>query len=384
MKAKVIIIEGCDFCGFPVGGQLSFAKHLVQAFGERLALVGYSTDDTPVGVWTKKAVDGLALDFFSIGRVDPLVRKPLLPRRLDVALRLRRYKKRILAIGIDAAFVLSPEVMITVADWGLRLCYKFSGVENPLAMPRYRAGKLLAVPFERRLFAVLADHAELIIAAADKKAIDQMVVRSRGVLPGSRIVQFPTRVDTKIFNIQRDRKPGTPPVFISCGRLNHVKGWDLVLAAFRHVRDELPAARLCFVGDGEDRGAVENEIARAGLRDSVTVTGFIDPEEVAGLLNSADVFVLGSHREGWPIAMLEALACGLPAVTTDVSGARELVAERSNGYVVVARDAREFAGKMIAALELERPNPVSAAIAQDYALDRMQSALENLWPPFRG
>lgn len=384
MNAKVMIIEGCDYDSFPVGGQLSHAKHWVQAFGERLALVGISVDDTPVGVWTKKRFGSVELDFFSIGKVDPSVKKPLIPRRLSVLLRLKRYRKRILSIGIGAAFVESPEAMIATANWGLRLCYKFSGVENPLAMPRYPVGKLVADRFEKMLFAALANHAELIVAASDRNGIDRMVSRSNGVLHNADIVEYHTRVDTGIFRTSRDRMPGSPPVFMVCGRLNRVKGWDLILEAFRHVHEQLPLSRLIFVGDGEDRSAVDRGIDEAGLRDCVTITGFTDQVTIAGLLNSADVFLLGSYQEGWPSAMIEALACGLPVVSTRVSGVGDLVEEGINGYVVGGRDAREFASRMIAALKLENPNPVSEEIARRYALDRMKSDLEAMWGPLRG
>ena len=383
MKPKVMILEGCDFRDFPVGGQLTHAKHWIQVFGDRLALVGVSTDDTPVGVWCKKEFGGVSLDFFSIGKLDPAVAKPLLPRRLSALLRLRRHKKGILSLGVGSAFVLAPEVMLAVSDWGLRICYKFSGVENPLSMPRYRVGRLLAASFEKRLFAALSRHAGLIIAAADHQAIGEMVSRSKGVLSGSQVVQFPTRVDTSVFRVVRDSRRERGPLFVSCGRLNRVKGWDLVLEAFCLVKDRLPDARLCFVGDGEDRAELTGRVARAGLVESVTITGFLPAATVAGILNGADVFLLGSHREGWPIALLEALACGLPVVSTRVSGAGALIVERSNGYVVETREVREYAEKMIDALGCANPNPASLEIARRYALDGLEGCMEAIWEPLR-
>ena len=383
MKPKVMIIEACDFNGFPMGGQLSHALHLVQVFGDRLALVGVSTDDTPVGAWTKKKVAGIVFDYFSVGRVDSSVKKPLIPRRLDAFLRLKYYKRQILSLGVDCAYVLAPEVMIAISRWGLRICYSFSGVENPLAMPRYRFGKLLAAPFEKLLFSSLANHTELIIAAADKNAIEKMLSRSQGLLNSSKIIQFHTSVDTTIFNIDRGTRDDVQPVFISCGRLNHVKGWDLILQAFIKVKNKLPLAHLYFLGDGEDRNILEAQIAEAGLQSAVIVKGFVDQVTVASLLNASKVFVLGSHREGWPTAILEAMACGLPVVSTRVSSVGDLIEEGSNGYVVATRNPEEFAAKMLAALELENPNYVSFAIAQRYALDKLGSELKALWKPFR-
>ena len=387
MKPKVMLIEACDFSSFPVGGHLSHTRQLVQIFGERLALVGISIDDTPVGVWTKKNVAGFTLDFFSLGRVTNLTQKPLIPRRLTAFLRLKYFKRQILSLGINAAYVVAPEVMIAVSNWGLRVAYKFSGIENPLTMARYPFATLLAAPFEKRLFSSLAKHAEIVFAAADKKAIEALVRRSNATLDSSQIVPLPTSVDSETFHVSPIALPGpdcSKPVFISCGRLNRVKGWDLILDAFQKVQKDLPSAQLYFVGDGEDRSLLEKQVADTGLNDSVVVTGFVIPTEVAGLLNRSHVFLLGSHREGWPTAMVEALTCGLPVVATNVSGVNDLVEEKRNGYVVKTRDADEFAAKMVAALDLPRPNLVSLEIAKQYALTNIKKELELRWAPFCG
>jgi glycosyltransferase involved in cell wall biosynthesis len=378
-----MVIDACDFVGYPVGGQLTTIKQLISVFGNRLALVGISTADEPVGRWTKKCIDGIEFDFFSFGRVDPTIRQPRIPRRLYTYLRLKLYKKAILSFGVDAAFIICPEVMLTIKGWGLRVAYTFAGVENPLAMPRYPIGKLLAAPFERRFFSALAQGSELIMAAADQKAIQGMKDRSDGVLSNRAVISAPTLVDTRIFYVDRteDGMPG--PVLVSCGRLNLVKGWDLVLDAYLKLREEIPTARLYYVGDGEDRGKLETRIRAASAGHSVFITGFLKPTEVARHLNSAQLFVLGSHKEGWPTALVEAEACGLPAVVTDVSGASSLIEQGRNGFIAPNRDAGEFAQKIIAALKLDCPNPTSLMIGSRHSLDSWKEKLSALWEPLR-
>lgn len=378
-----MVIDACDFVGFPIGGQLTTIKQLIAVFGNRLALVGLATEDWPVGRWTKKRLGGVEYDFFAIGRVDPSVLKPWIPRRLDAYLRLKRYKTPILSLGLNAAFVIAPEVMLAIDNWGLHVAYTFAGVENPLTMPRYAMGKWLAKPFERRLFSALARHGELIMAAADEKAIDAMKLRSRGVLAAKTVVSSPTLVDAGIFNLNRHPTPSRVPTLVSCGRLNLVKGWDLVFDAYLQVRNEMPSARLVFVGDGEDRGKLQARIDAARVADCVVVTGFREPREVARLLNSADLFLLGSHREGWPTALVEAMACGLPAVVTDVSGASTLVEEGRNGYIVRGRDPAAFAGKAITALQLACPNEISLQTAERYSLSTWKATMQALWEPLR-
>jgi glycosyltransferase involved in cell wall biosynthesis len=378
-----LVIEACDFQGHPVGGQLTTIKQLIAVFGDRLALVGISTDDGIVGQWTKKNIGGVEFDFFSFGRVDPTIKKPRIPRRLETYLRLKLYRKKILSRGLGAAFVIAPEVMLAIEGWGLRIAYTFAGVENPLTMPRYPIGKWLAGPFERRLFSALARHGELIMAAADQKAIQAMKNRSRGVLSHKPVVSSPTLVDTKIFNVNRGRDAHPGPVLASCGRLNVVKGWDLIFDAYLLVRREMPTARLYFVGDGEDRGNLETRIGAAGVGDSVFITGFLEPQGVARLLNSANVYLLGSHREGWPTALVEAQACGLPAVVTDVSGASSLIEQGRNGFIALDRDPVGFANKILAALNLECPNPTSLRIGGRHSLESWKENLSAMWQPLR-
>ena len=67
-KPKVIFFAGCDYVKYPTGGVLSFAKNIIKAFGNKLALVGVTTDDTPVGQWVKKEIYGICYHFFSIGK----------------------------------------------------------------------------------------------------------------------------------------------------------------------------------------------------------------------------------------------------------------------------------------------------------------------------
>ena len=382
-KPKVLVIEGCDFEAFPIGGTLTTLKQLVSLFGDRLALVGVSTRTAAVGKWVKRNFGGVELDFFNLKCVDPTIRKPRVPRRLDILLQLKRYKRAILSLGLDAAFAISPEVMLGIRGWGLRVAYLSPGVENPLIMPRYKYGRWIAGPFERTFFSALARHTELIMAAADDKAIERWRARSRGLLADKRIICAPTLVDTTIFNVRRPGTRDASPVLVACGRLNLVKGWDLIFEAFLLVKQEIPSARLRYVGDGEDRAKLEQRVRASRLTDSILITGFVPPHEVAGTLNRSDLFLLGSHWEGWPTALVEAEACGLPAVATDVSGVSSLIQEGKNGYIVRDRDPRTFASAIHEALAIGTPNATSLQIAQRHSLESWKAMLAENWEPFR-
>ncbi len=114
-------------------------------------------------------------------------------------------------------------------------------------------------------------------------------------------------------------------VFVTVGRLDEGKNHRLLIEAFAKIRDE--RMRLWIVGDGPLRGELE-ALARRTAEDAVRFFGTRDP---FGVLAAADTFVFGSRREGLPNVLIEALACGLPVVSTDCrSGPREILAEESD------------------------------------------------------
>ncbi|WP_305066736.1 glycosyltransferase family 4 protein [Methanoculleus sp.] len=119
------------------------------------------------------------------------------------------------------------------------------------------------------------------------------------------------------------------------GRLIRDKNVDVLLRALATVREEVPDLRTLIVGDGPERPALERLARDLGLDGAVTFTGFLpDYDSVIAAMKASRVFVLPSTREGFGIAALEAMACGLPVVTTDHPGnaAGDLVVEGVNGY----------------------------------------------------
>jgi len=385
---SVLLIEPCNFEDNPVGGQLSFAKQVISAFGNRLALVGISTDGAPVGHWVTKRFDGLNYRFFAFGHRKVFSAKPRVPARITAYLDIVRHRKAIMSLGIRYVFTQSPEMLMAIYDWPWNsICYISPGCANPLQMARYRWARLFTRLYDAKLFTALK-YVDVILACADKRAIGDFARRSKGLLQPEQIIQFPTRVDTAIFRplpLRQTRQKldinGPGPLLVACGRINKVKGWDLLIRAFCYFQQMYHNARLIFVGDGEDRQVLEQTIHEQGLAGSVLLVGFQPPSKVAEYLNAANVVIVGSYEEGWSIAMLEALACGQVVVSTDVSGARDMIIQGKNGLIIPNRDPEQFASAVAQALVLERPNPVSLCIAEKYSLVNLRHDLCQLWQP---
>lgn len=120
-----------------------------------------------------------------------------------------------------------------------------------------------------------------------------------------------------------------------------------------------------IVGDGVLRAKVESNAQASELAGRVHFVGVQSPQTIAGLLRGSDLYVLSSAYEGMPIALLEALATGLPAVTTDVGEVRMVVKPGVNGKISTDRSEAEFARSIQEALPVLarlRGNPCLEAV----------------------
>jgi glycosyltransferase involved in cell wall biosynthesis len=143
---------------------------------------------------------------------------------------------------------------------------------------------------------------------------------------------------------------GQGPHLVTVGNMTYAKACDVLLEAFRLVREKLPRATLTFVGDGENRQSLEDLTARLGLIDGVRFVGFQSNPFV--YVKHADLFVSSSRYEGFSNVILEALACGTPVVATDCpSGNREVIKEGVNGWLAKPEDAGSLAETICRAIE---------------------------------
>ena len=141
------------------------------------------------------------------------------------------------------------------------------------------------------------------------------------------------------------RGADTVPTIICVAMMRPEKGHDVLLKAFESVRAEVPGARLVLVGDGSCRNRLEATVRTAGLDDSVLFTGS-DPD-IWPHLRDADVFALASRSEALGIAVMEAMAAGLPVVASAVGGIPELVDPGVTGHLFAPGDHVALAAHLI-------------------------------------
>jgi L-malate glycosyltransferase len=141
---------------------------------------------------------------------------------------------------------------------------------------------------------------------------------------------------------------GDAPVVMQVARFHPVKDHALSVRAFARVVQAFPAARLCLVGDGEERPAIEALSAELGVHNHVLFMGARD--DVDRLLPGVDVFILSSLSEGVSVTLLEAMATSLPIVATDVGGNPEVVDHGQTGLLSPRGDADALAENLTALL----------------------------------
>jgi glycosyltransferase involved in cell wall biosynthesis len=148
--------------------------------------------------------------------------------------------------------------------------------------------------------------------------------------------------------------PADAPVLISVGGLVERKGFHRVIELLPALRRQFPDLRYLVVGGGGPEGdwsqRLRDQVAALGLQEAVHFLGPWPPERLKVPLSAADVFVLATSNEGWANVFLEAMACGLPVVTTDVGGNAEVVCDRALGTVVPFGDADALRAAIAAAL----------------------------------
>ncbi len=173
---------------------------------------------------------------------------------------------------------------------------------------------------------------------------------------------------------------GTPMRVVSVGRIAPPKDFLTLLQAVAIVPDT--SIELTLLGDGPERKLVEDEVARLGLTERVTLAG--DVSDVPARLADADVFVLSSRSEGFPISVLEAMAAGLPVVAADVGGVSEAVEDGVTGHLFAAGDVGALAATL-AALATDAPGRLRlgqaarARAAADFSLPQWRDRYVKLY-----
>lgn len=180
-----------------------------------------------------------------------------------------------------------------------------------------------------------------------------------------------------------------PPLLLAVGRLVDYKGFRFLLRACRTLKDQGLDFRCRIVGSGPEEAALRQRLAELQLEGVVELAGVVPHERMADEFARAAAFVLpccvgaGGEMDGIPVAMMEAMARGLPVISTRLTGIPEMVRHEENGLLVEPEDADGLAAALRAllgdaALRLDLGRAARETILAEYDLDANTAQLSDL------
>ena len=201
----------------------------------------------------------------------------------------------------------------------------------------------------------------------------------RDAIPSATPIVIPNGIDTSRFipgdpadARRRMELPVVSPIIGCAARLESVKGHRFLLEAVARLP---PVIHLALAGGGSLREDLKQRTIELGIEERVHFLGLV--EDMPTFHQAIDVFCLPSEKEGLPLSPLEAQACGIPAVLTDVGGCREAVCEET-GYLVPPNSPASLASALSAALSKKNPKSPREFVLRHGDLQQTISAYERL------
>ena len=164
---------------------------------------------------------------------------------------------------------------------------------------------------------------------------------------------IPMGVDDSIFNpnmkynIKKSYNVEGHYLILFVGRLSEEKGVAYLIEAMPEILKEIPNISLMIIGDGPEKNNLEELVKRLNLAKNIIFRGWIPNKDLNKVYRNADIFVLPSLREGLPVVLLEAMACGTPVVASKVGGIPDIIKNGENGFLIEPKNSKEFADKII-------------------------------------
>ncbi|MDP3764864.1 MAG: glycosyltransferase family 4 protein, partial [bacterium] len=205
----------------------------------------------------------------------------------------------------------------------------------------------------RKIQKFVANRAKKIIVPSEYL---KRVVTRWGIRPEKISVVYNTFQDNELFRFPRMARGGFAKpaqqlidsrLIVSAGRLVPWKGFGALIEIMPEILKEIPEARLIIIGDGPEYKNLKLKIQNLKLEDRIIMVGNLTREKVLEYLVAADVFALNTAYEGFSHQILEAMALGVPVVTTDSGGNPELIEDGESGFLLKFNDKEALKEKII-------------------------------------
>ncbi len=248
---------------------------------------------------------------------------------------------------------IKPDVLHSGYIWKDGLLAAASGFHPHLSMPW---GTDIIEQAEhyvlcRWITKYVMNHADMV--TCDAEIVKQMIVRQT-VFPEEKIVVFPWGLELDRFNSEVDgsmirRKLGWEEniIIVMNRAFKPIYGISYFIQALPRVIEVFPDVRVLLIGKGHLEGQLRCMVKEYGVDDYIHFPGWIPLEEMPKYLAASDIYVSSSLSDGASMCLLEAMACGLPVIVTDIPAILEWVNDGENGCVVSQKSAEELTGRII-------------------------------------
>lgn len=287
-----------------------------------------------------------------LGRISLILSRLIALRRL-----LRKYRPNVLVSFMDR-----PGLLSILASIGLGIPTIISERTNPLF---YNHGNLYD-RLKRRIFPWAAAF------VAQTSEVGQWAEEFMGK---SKVIVIPNPVGEEF---QASPIQARQKIILSVGRLCIEKGFDMLIEAFSLIAKRYPDWKLQIVGGGDQEELLRALIVKYGLVSQVELTGASSSPQ--SYMQNAAIYVTSSRVEGFPNALLEAMASGMPPISFDFScGPRDLIEHQKNGLLVKANDCEALAQAMAYLIENDGMRSRLAEAAKDVQNQYSTAEISSRW-----
>jgi len=258
---------------------------------------------------------------------------------------------------------------------------KIAHIHTPLSQWQISPLKKRIDIFVNRIVTNLCADKAIALTEATKKER----VEGEGIAP-EKIVVIPNGIKLKAQSSKRKAIAQTSKLTVgTLGRLTIEKGTRVFVEAIPHVITSSPHhLNFIIAGDGELRGELETQVKKLGIGDSITFLGFVPEEKKLDVLSSFDIFVFPSLAEGFGIALIEAMALGLPCVVSDLPVLREVTDGGRCAILFETANAQDLAEKIIQLsedtnLRQQLGQKARRRVEENYSLERFIENYDHLY-----
>ncbi len=173
------------------------------------------------------------------------------------------------------------------------------------------------------------------------------------------------------------------PKLLHVGRISYEKNCDVIINSFKLINEQIPSSTLTIIGEGPALGSLKIQAEKLGLADKIHFLGFINHDILHEYYPKYDAFLTASTMETQGLVILEAIACGLPAIGVNSFAIPELVVDNKNGYIAEPFNVREIADKTILLLtgkeKFSEFSKASIEIASEHELGKCVDKMEEVY-----